>query len=187
MTHPAAPSAARSATAGRWLRGYSVWKRRANWADSKGSNAIVIAPAFSNGTRVDAFGLFTGQIGYAVNNALFYLKGGAAVTADRYRVLQNNLPVTNTFDDARWGGVIGVGLEYGFAPNWSASIEYDHMLMQDKTYSLISNGVVNFAPAGSLFNQFRIRQDVDLVTARINCRWGGPIVAKYRSSRPISI
>ena len=75
--------------------------------------------------------------------------------------------------------MIGVGLEYGFAPNWSASIEYDHMFMQDKTYNLISNGVVNFAPAGSLFNQFRIRQDVDLVTARINYRWGGPIVAKY--------
>jgi hypothetical protein len=24
-----------------------------------------------------------------------------------------------------------------------------------------------------------IRQDVDLITARINYRWGGPIIAKY--------
>jgi outer membrane immunogenic protein len=25
----------------------------------------------------------------------------------------------------------------------------------------------------------RIRQDVDLVTARVNYRWGGPVVPKY--------
>jgi outer membrane immunogenic protein len=25
----------------------------------------------------------------------------------------------------------------------------------------------------------RVRQDVDLVTARVNYRWGGPVVPKY--------
>src|SRR5437016_5356155 len=58
-----------------------------NWANFHGSNVIPLAPAFTNDTRVDAFGLFTGQVGYAANNVLFYLKGGAAVTSDRYRVL----------------------------------------------------------------------------------------------------
>ena len=33
-----------------------------------------------NQSRIDAFGLFTGQVGYAANNVLFYVKGGAAVT-----------------------------------------------------------------------------------------------------------
>ena len=28
--------------------------------------------------KIDAFGLFTGQIGYAVNNVLLYVKGGAS-------------------------------------------------------------------------------------------------------------
>jgi outer membrane immunogenic protein len=70
------------------------------------------------------------------------------------------------------GGVVGVGLEYGFAPNWSAAIEYDHMFMPDRT--------VNFtAPAGRFFGTDRIRQDVDLVTVRVNYRWGGPVIAKY--------
>ena len=45
-------------------------------------------------------------------------------------------PRTNVvFDSARetrWGGVVGVGLEYGFAPNWSVGIEYDHMFMGDR-------------------------------------------------------
>ena len=45
------------------------------------------------------------------------------------------------------------------------------MFMQDKTYNFISNGVA--FPVGSLVAQSRIRQDVDIVTARINYKFGG--------------
>ena len=27
---------------------------------------------------------------------------------------------------------MGVGLEYGFAPNWSVGVEYDHLFMGDR-------------------------------------------------------
>src|SRR2546423_2267869 len=156
--------------AGTWVFGVEA---QGNWADFHGSNVIPLAAAFTNDTRVDAFGLFTGQVGYAANNVLFYLKGGAAVTSDRYRVLATGTGVqlANSVDDTRWGGVVGVGLEYGFAPNWSAGIEYNHMFMQDKTYNFISNGVA--FPVGTLVAQSRIRQDVDIVTARINYKFGG--------------
>jgi outer membrane immunogenic protein len=30
-----------------------------------------------------------------------------------------------------------------------------------------------------VFDNARIRQDVDLVTVRVNYRWGGPVIAKY--------
>ena len=96
---------------------------------------------------------------------------------DSSYAVANNAIVTNNVDDTRWGGVVGVGLEYGFAPNWSFAIEYDHMFMQDRTYTFTNNGVAGVA--GTLFANDRIRQDVDLVTARINYRWGGPVVAKY--------
>src|SRR4051812_20684327 len=155
--------------AGTWGVGVEA---QGNWADFHGSNVIPLAAAFTNDTRVDAFGLFTGQVGYAANNVLFYIKGGAAVTSDRYRVLATatGISLANSVDDTRWGGTVGVGLEYGFAPNWSAGIEYDHMFMQDKTYNFVSNGA-GIAP-GLLVAQSRIRQDVDLVTARINYRFG---------------
>ena len=78
----------------------------------------------------------------------------------------------STGNDTRWGGVIGTGLEYGFAPNWSAAVEYDHMFMQDKTYTFVT-------PAGAFFGTDRIRQDVDLITVRVNYKFGGPIVARY--------
>jgi outer membrane immunogenic protein len=79
--------------------------------------------------------------------------------------------VAVTGDDTRWGGTIGAGLEYAFAPNWSVGVEYDHLFMQDKTYT--------FTAPGGLFGTDRIRQDVDLVTARLNYRFGGPAISKY--------
>ncbi len=87
MTQPAAPSVVRSAIAGRPAPGCSALKRQGNWADFRGSNVSPLFPGDHGSTReIDAFGLFTGQIGYAANNVLFYVKGGAAVTADRFRI-----------------------------------------------------------------------------------------------------
>jgi outer membrane immunogenic protein len=162
--------------AGTWVFGVEA---QGNWADFKGSNQSLAFPAFTNQSRIDSFGLFTGQVGYAANNVLFYLKGGAAVTSDRFRALSTatTAVVATTNDDTRWGGVVGVGLEYGFAPNWSAAIEYDHLFMQDKTYTFLNNGVAGVT--GTLFGTDRIRQDVDLVTVRVNYKFGGPIIAKY--------
>ena len=88
------------------------------------------------------------------NNVLFYVKGGAAVTANRYPRLRrcDRRLVADNANDTRWGGAVGVGLEYGFAPNWSAGVEYDHLFMQDRTYSFVSSaisGVAGRAPIAS--------------------------------------
>ena len=130
-------------------------------------------------SKIGAFGLLTGQIGYAANNVLFYVKGGAAVTDDRFRsfATATNVVVANTASDTRWGGTVGAGLEFGFSPNWSAAIEYDHLFMGNRTYTFTHNGVL--ATAGTFFATDRIKQDVDMVTVRVNYRWGGPVVAKY--------
>jgi outer membrane immunogenic protein len=144
-----------------------------NWADFSGSNASLVFAGLANHTNVDAFGLFTGQVGYAVNNVLLYVKGGAAVTSNSYRVTTLGGALAGvTGDDTRWGGTIGAGLEYAFAPNWSVGVEYNHLFMQDRTYTFTT-------PGGGLFATDRIRQDVDLVTARLNYRFGGPAVTRY--------
>ena len=71
--------------------------------------------------------------------------------------------------------MVGVGLEYGFAPNWSAAVEYDHLFMGTAPTPSPKRLL---APVGTTFNE-RIKQDVDLVTVRVNYRWGGPVIAKY--------
>ncbi len=145
-----------------------------NWADLSGSNASLLFPGFANHSKINAFGLITGQVGYAWNNVLFYVKGGAAVTGDRFRIddIVAGVPATATVNQTRWGGTVGVGLEFGFASNWSAGVEYDHLFMQDKNVAFVD-------AAGAFFGADRIRQDVDLVTVRINYRFGGPVIARY--------
>ena len=86
-TRPAARSVARFGyrwQAGTWVFGLEA---QGNWADFRGSNASLLFGGATNRTKIDAFGLFTGQVGYAWNNALFYVKGGAAVTDNRYEGL----------------------------------------------------------------------------------------------------
>ena len=75
-------------------------------------------------------------------------------------------------DQTRWGGTVGVGFEYGFAPNWSVGVEYDHMFLG-------TQGVTFTTPAGAAFGSDNIRQDVDLFTARVNYKFGGPVVGRY--------
>jgi outer membrane immunogenic protein len=161
----------------RWQTGTWVWgvEGQGNWADLRGSNESLLFPGFRNQSKIDAFGLFTGQIGYAWNNVLFYVKGGAAVTADRYRIfdIPTGIQVGTSGDDTRWGGTVGAGLEYGFGPGWSVGVEYDHLFMQDRTVTFTTPNTNVF------FGADRIRQDVDLVTVRVNYRWGGPIIGKY--------
>jgi outer membrane immunogenic protein len=162
--------------AGSWVFGV---EGQGNWADLKGRNQSLVAPLFDNESRIGAFGLLTGQVGFAANNVLFYVRGGAAVTDDRFRSFftGTNTIVTTTASEARWGGVVGAGLEYGFTPNWSAGIAYDHLFMGTHTYTFNNNGA--FGAAGTFFATDRIKQDVDLVTVRVNYRWGGPVIAKY--------
>jgi len=115
----------------------------------------------------------------AWNNVLFYVKGGGAVVSDRFNsfATATGIQVSNNVDDTRWGATVGAGLEFGFAPNWTAGVEYNHIFLENKTYTFINNGVVG--AAGTLFGTDRIRQDVDLVTVRVNYRFGGPVVARY--------
>ena len=157
--------------AGTWVFGV---EGQGNWADFRGSNVSLFDPTLINESRIDAFGLITGQVGWAANNVLFYVKGGAAVTADRFRIrdVGTNLVVATTGDDTRWGAAVGAGLEFGFAPNWSAGVEYNHLFMQDRTHAFVD-------VTGAGFGADRIRQDVDLVTVRVNYRWGGPVIARY--------
>jgi outer membrane immunogenic protein len=161
----------------RWQTGAWVFglEAQGDWADLRGSHNSLLFPGFTDRSRMDAFGLFTGQIGYAWNNALLYAKGGAAVTNNRNDILFTNTSTVAgaASDNARWGATVGAGLEYGFAPNWSAALEYDHIFTGNRNTTFTIPGT------GGFFASDRISGDTDLVTARINYRWGGPVVAKY--------
>jgi outer membrane immunogenic protein len=171
-----------------WVFGLEA---QGDWANLKGSNITGVGTfggvPFSNQTKIDAIGLFTGQVGYAWNNVLGYVKGGAAVTHDKYDLISNTTvfplgggaPVgpgasfANT-DQTRWGGVVGVGLEFGFAPNWSVAVEYDHLFMGTQNVTFVLTPALGGATVPD-----RVRQDVDMGTIRLNYTFGGPVIARY--------
>jgi outer membrane immunogenic protein len=160
----------------RWQTGPWVFgvEAQGNWADFTGDNVSLVFLGDRNRTKIDAFGLFTGQVGYSFNNVLVYVKGGAAVVDDKYSILAapTGALLASSNNQTRWGGTVGVGLEYGFTPNWSFGLEYDHLFMGSQTTTFTT-------PAGALAGSDNIRQDVDLFTARVNYKFGGPVMAKY--------
>ncbi|WP_441236351.1 outer membrane protein [Bradyrhizobium sp. 930_D9_N1_4] len=152
-----------------WVFGLEA---QGDWADLKGSNTsspAALAPLVNN-TKIDAIGLFTGQVGYAWNNVLWYVKGGAAVTHNKFNGSVAGVTL-DTVNDTRWGGTVGTGIEFGFAPNWSVAVEYNHLFMGKHTDTFTFLGVTTRSDS--------IKQDVDMATVRLNYTFGGPIVAKY--------
>jgi outer membrane immunogenic protein len=155
-----------------WVFGLEA---QGDWANLRGSAVSTLIPFTSARAKIDGLGLFTGQLGYAFNNVLFYVKGGAALADDRYESFTTASGiVTGTASETRWGGTIGAGLEFAFTPNWSLGVEYDHLFLGSRN---VTFNVPALGPG--LFPVERVGQDVDMVTARINYRFGGPVVARY--------
>ncbi len=154
-----------------------------NWADFSGDNifngvdAVTGLPISNRDrSRVDAFGLITGQVGYAWNNVLLYVKGGAAVVGDKYDAFDAPTGVLlASASETRWGATVGAGLEFGFAPNWSVGFEYDHIFLGHRDIDFTDT-------TGAFAVTERIGQDVDIGLIRLNYRFGGygaPIAARY--------
>jgi outer membrane immunogenic protein len=185
--HTASGAAAGGQIGYRWQSAAWVFglEAQGDWVDLTGSNASQLSPfftGFADRSRIDAIGLFTGQVGYSWNAFLLYVKGGAAVAHDKYESFLT-VPVgplaagfiADRGSETRWGGVVGIGGEYSLTRNWSVALEYDHLFMGDRDIAM------TYDPAFSsmLNHSERVRQDVDMLTARVNYRFGAPVVARY--------
>lgn len=103
--------------AGPWVFGLEA---QVDWAN------LQIRPTRSS-TR-NGLGLFAGQIGYAANDVLFYVKGGATVGSQSFGLYSTVAGTGLAYAECTLrGGVVGAGLEYGIAPNWAVGVEYDYL------------------------------------------------------------
>jgi len=123
--------------------------------------------------NTDQLGSVTGRLGYTWGPTLLYAKGGYAWrNNDNISVTTAGLaaPFT-TSGDRKDGYTVGAGLEYMFAPNWSAKVEYQYYNFGNTTFTT--------GPADVIGTRFR--DDEHTVKAGINYRfgWGGPVAARY--------
>jgi len=82
------------------------------------------------------FGTLRGRAGYAFSNVLFYGTAGLAFGELRAQTFG----WTESHTNAGW--TAGVGAEVGFAPNWSAKLEYLYIDLSTSQFAItgVSNG-----------------------------------------------
>jgi len=127
------------------------------------SNSIVskLATARSDITHQwDVIGSARGRIGYATGPWLAFASGGLAFTGERYL---NTLPSGDQEKslDMRLGWAAGAGLEYAFAPHWSARLEY--------LYYRFDKAAVQFPSAA----QYASTMDFQSIRIGLNRQLGG--------------
>jgi outer membrane immunogenic protein len=172
LAGPAAPDGCHSPVGGlaggqvgfNWQISNSVlgFEAQGNWANLQGQNVSLAFPTTTDRARIDGLALFTGRIGYTWNSALFYVNGGSALVANKYGFFGTlfGIPVSGGGSQTRWGGTAGAGLEYKFARNWSAAIEYN--------YVFLDTSRVTFATTLGPSALDDINQNASLLTARVN-------------------
>jgi outer membrane immunogenic protein len=137
-----------------------------------GGAGAVFPGGFVYNNNQRGLGSLTGRVGYTWGPGLVYVKGGYAFSDNNESVTLGGVPVAfATLGDHQNGYTVGAGVEYMFAPNWSAKVEYQYYNFGKASFS---------APAALVpFGSFTT--DDHVVRAGINYRfnWGGPVVAKY--------
>jgi outer membrane immunogenic protein len=105
------------------------------------------------------YGDLTGRLGYTVDRALFYAKGGLAFLDADFKANYaggnctfdrngcggtKNVPSTFNFahSDTLAGWTIGAGLEYALNPSWSLKAEYQHFDFGSMSYSYSGTYVI---------------------------------------------
>ena len=168
---------------GRFLGGVQVgadWQFAPNWVLGAqgqyswlGSNVGATFPggfAYTNSQR--GLGSVTGRVGYTWGPGLVYVKGGYAYSDNNEKVTLGGVAIPFVISgDHRNGYTVGAGLEYMFAPNWSAVAEYQY-------YNF---GKANFTAPAALVPFGSFTTDDHTVKAGVNYRfnWGGPVAARY--------
>jgi outer membrane immunogenic protein len=141
-----------------------------SWLSNNNSIVFPNGGIYANNQR--GLGSVTGRLGYTWGPALLYAKGGYAYSDYNESLTLGGVPQAFALNSSHHDGyTVGAGLEYMFAQNWSAKVEYQY-------YNF---GSTSFVSPAALVPFGSIRNDEHTVKAGINYRfnWGGPVVAKY--------
>lgn len=135
-----------------------------SWTGIKGTD-IDAAPAYFGDryeSKIDWTSTITGRIGYAFDRSLLYVKGGAAFAHTKLDYQRAGSTDIGHASRTSTGWTIGGGLEYAFAPQWSARLEYNYMDF--------GNHNLRMNEANGSWWDMGLKQDMHVVKAGINFR-----------------
>ena len=116
--------------------------------------------AFAITTSINSNWLFTARprLGYAVNNWLFYVTGGLALTSQSATFIfaDGGGNEAGTFATTRVGGVVGGGVEMALSDRWSVKGEY---LFADFGHTTV-NGSVSTVPTQTFSHSADLKENI---------------------------
>jgi outer membrane immunogenic protein len=102
------------------------------------TTTVLSSVVIRTSAKVDWITSLAARFGWAANNWLFYGKAGGAWVHDT-TTLTAAITGDGTFSasasDTQGGFLVGLGIEYGFAPNWTAKVEWDHIGLNDVNHT----------------------------------------------------
>ena len=143
----------------------------------------VINPAdvFTTSAETTFLTTVRGRLGVTFDRALLYVTGGLAISntkfTDSFGSFGNTVIATVSTSSTLTGWTVGGGLEYGFADNWSAKLEYLYVDLGDVDTRIPS---CTLCAIGSDIG-VRHKYTENIVRFGLNYRFGGPgpVVARY--------
>jgi outer membrane immunogenic protein len=168
---------------GRFLGGLQAgydWQFTPNWVVGvegqyswlSGNVGAVFPGGFAYSNDQRGLGAITGRLGYGWGPGMLYMKGGYAYSNNNETVTLGGVPIGfGLTGDHSNGYAVGAGLEYMFAPNWSAKAEYQY-------YNFSS---ARFTAPPALVATGSFTTDDHVIKAGVNYRFngGGPTMARY--------
>jgi outer membrane immunogenic protein len=104
------------------------------------------------------------RFGYAMNNSLFYVKGGGAWDRGSYDMMLSGISYSDSITRSGW--LVGAGWEFGLTQNWSVKVEYDHIMFG--SHDVWWN--YQYATPPDPWS-FHIKQSIDVVKLGVNYRF----------------
>ncbi len=104
------------------------------------------------------------RFGLAAGSWLYYTKVGGGWVNNHATVTNNLTGASLSGSNTNSGWLLGAGIEYGFAPNWSAKLEYDYLGLSTWQF----NSTV-FAPAA---DNLSVSRNIQMLKVGLNYRFG---------------
>ena len=128
-----------------------------DWSNLDGTTANASCAAVGCETRSNWLATVRGRAGWAWDRVLFYGTGGAA-----FANVQGGAGALPFSSSTQTGWTAGAGVEYAFAPNWTAKVEY---LFVD-----LANAPCGFGNCGSATTTVSLNENV--IRGGINFKFG---------------
>lgn len=131
-------------------------------ANAQTFNLVGAGPGWNE--KTDIFGTARGRVGLIADNWLFYGTGGLAWADEQFTRTQliagggsPPLGFVVSNNGTRIGWTAGAGIEWGFARNWSAKLEYLYMNLGSSTFSFtVPSGTFTVSEGDLTINTVRV-------------------------------